>query len=167
MDTLHLTSVVLKQRRLNLGLTQAELAARAGIEQSQVSKIERNLDVRLSTLTRLLTALDVDLLLAPRTRTGAVVGTIEATHPLPRMEMREARGQPPHFDTPFQYPTGRDYPNPSTSDPFRPKTGTLLDRFAISDDDNNTKPMPSRPRSSLPRARSPRLASRPPRPRKK
>src|SRR5665213_917541 len=159
MDKLHLTPTVLKQRRLNLGLTQAELAARAGIEQSQVSKIERNLDVRLSTLTRLLTALDVDLLLAPRTRTGAVVGAIEATHPLPRVEMREARGQPIHFDSPFQYPTGRDYPNP--------KAGTLLDRFAISDDDDNTKPMPSRPRSSLPRARSPRPASRPSRTRKK
>ena len=167
MDKLHLTSATLKKRRLDLGLTQAELAARAGIEQSQVSKIERNLDVRLSTLMRLLTALDLDLLLAPRIRPGATVGTNDATLPLPTVEVRGAMGQPPHFDTPFQRPTGRDYPIPGTSDRFRPKTGTLLERFAISDDEDDTKPLPPRPKPSLPPARSPRPARPPPRTRKK
>ena len=162
MDRLNLPSGILKQRRLDMGLTQADLAARAGIEQSQVSKIERSLDVRLSTLMRLLTALDLDLLLAPRTRPGAIVGTIKATLPLPRAEMRGAMGQPPHFDPPFQRPTGHDYPIPGTSDRFRPKTGTLLDRFAISDDEDDTQYFPPRPGRTLPPARSPRSGPPPP-----
>ncbi len=105
-----LPSERLKQRRLDLGLTQAELASRAGIEQSQVSKLERNLDVRLSTLAKILTALDLDLAFVPRARPGAP--SVPASHP----------------DT-------RSYPIPGTSERFVPKTGTLLDRFAIPDDE--------------------------------
>lgn len=163
----NLPSDVLKQRRLDMGLTQAELAARAGIEQSQVSKIERSLDVRLSTLMKLLTALDLDLVLAPRPRPGAIAGTINATLRPPKAEMRAVMGQSPHFDPPFQRPTGHDYPIAGTADRFRPRTGTLLDRFAISDDEDDTKTSPPRPGLSLPRARSPRSAPPPPRIRKK
>jgi transcriptional regulator with XRE-family HTH domain len=167
MAKLNLPSEILKQRRLDLGLTQADLAARAGIEQSQVSKIERSLDVRLSTFMRLLTALDLDLLLLPRTRPGAIVGTINATLPPLKAEMRGAIGQPPHFDVPFQHPKGHDYPIAGTSDRFRPKTGTLLERFAIPDDEDDVKSPPPRPGPALPPTRSRRSAPAPPRARKK
>jgi predicted XRE-type DNA-binding protein len=40
----------LRQLRLRRGLTQAELAARLGMTQPEVSKLERRSDVRLSTL---------------------------------------------------------------------------------------------------------------------
>jgi transcriptional regulator with XRE-family HTH domain len=98
----NLPAEILKQRRLDLGLTQAGLADRAGIEQSQVSKIERNLDVRLSTLMKLLTALDLDLLLAPRIRSGP------------------------------------ESPIHATSRRSLPKAGTLLERFAIPDEEDDT-----------------------------
>jgi transcriptional regulator with XRE-family HTH domain len=140
----------LKQRRLELGLTQAELASRAGIEQSQISKLERNLDVRLSTLMKVLTALDLDLELVPRARPGSNVGEMPATLPVPTIDMHGTASQPPHFDVPFQRPTGDSYPIPGTSQRFRPKIGTLLDRFAIPDDDESAdvrarkKPRPRR-----------------------
>jgi transcriptional regulator with XRE-family HTH domain len=156
MTKQNLPSNILKQRRLEMGLTQADLAARAGIEQSQVSKIERSLDVRLSTLMKLLTALDLELLLAPRARPGAIAGAIDATLPGARAELRGAMGEPPHFDPPFQHPTGHDYPLPGTSGRFRPATGTLLDRFAIPDDEDDIGP---RPASSLRPARSTRSAN--------
>jgi transcriptional regulator with XRE-family HTH domain len=165
MTKLNMPSGILKQRRLDLGLTQSDLAARAGVEQSQVSKIERSLDVRLTTLMRLLTALDLDLLLAPRTRPGANAGTINALLPLPRAETRGAMGQPPHFDPPFQRPAGHDYPIPGTSDRFRPKAGTLLDRFAIPDDEDDARSSLPRQRPGPPHTRSPR--ARPHRTRKK
>lgn len=46
-------------RRLT-GLTQVELAATLGVGQAQVSKIERQSDMLLSTLRAYLTALGVD-----------------------------------------------------------------------------------------------------------
>lgn len=76
----------LKRRRVALGLSQADVASRAGIEQSQVSKLERGLDVRLSTLMKILTALDLDLDIVPRARPG----TLE-TQPTP-LALRVASG---------------------------------------------------------------------------
>ena len=75
----------LKRRRAALGLSQADVASRAGIEQSQVSKLERGLDVRLSTLMKLLTALELGLDVAPRVR-----GILE-TQPTP-LALRVAGG---------------------------------------------------------------------------
>jgi transcriptional regulator with XRE-family HTH domain len=42
------------------GLTQTELAAKLGVGQAQISKIERQRDMLLSTLTAYLAALGVD-----------------------------------------------------------------------------------------------------------
>jgi transcriptional regulator with XRE-family HTH domain len=42
------------------GLTQTELAAELGVGQAQISKIERQSDMLLSTLSAYLTALGVD-----------------------------------------------------------------------------------------------------------
>lgn len=44
----------------NTGLTQTELAIKLGVGQAAVSKIERQSDMLISTLTSYLTALGVD-----------------------------------------------------------------------------------------------------------
>ncbi|RAV00263.1 helix-turn-helix domain-containing protein [Mycolicibacter senuensis] len=46
--------------RRTAGLTQVELAANLGVGQAQVSKIERQSDMLLSTLSAYLTALGVE-----------------------------------------------------------------------------------------------------------
>ena len=46
-------------------LTQAELAARAGVQQSLVARVERGRDVRLSTMRRLYQALGYRMLIVP------------------------------------------------------------------------------------------------------
>ena len=48
----------IRERRIELGWTQAELAERSGVPQADISRIENGrLDVRWSTLQRLLAAL--------------------------------------------------------------------------------------------------------------
>ncbi len=61
----------LATRRLALGLSQTEVAARMGTSQSAVARLESGaLDVRLSTLTRYAAALgdDVDVEFADKER---------------------------------------------------------------------------------------------------
>ena len=62
----------IRARRLALGLSQAEVARRSGIQQRQVSIFERGGDVTLSTLAKLAQALDVELVLIPREDTTRV-----------------------------------------------------------------------------------------------
>lgn len=57
---------LIRARRLALGLSQAEVARRSGIQQRQVSLFERGGEVTLSTLTKLAQALDVELVPVPR-----------------------------------------------------------------------------------------------------
>lgn len=64
MDSRNLAALI-RTRRQELGLTQAEVAIRAGIEQSHVSKIERSLNVQFGTLLRLLGALDLEFEIKP------------------------------------------------------------------------------------------------------
>jgi DNA-binding Xre family transcriptional regulator len=58
--------VLLKRLRLMRGLTQKELAQRAQVVQSHVSKTEAGSDVRLSTMLRLIDALGCRLSLRVR-----------------------------------------------------------------------------------------------------
>ncbi len=48
------------QRRVELGMTQAELAEQAGVGKRTVERIESGTDTQFSTLIRLLTALDLN-----------------------------------------------------------------------------------------------------------
>lgn len=61
-------------------LTQAQVAQRSGIQQRQVSVIERGGDVMLSTLKKLAQALDLELRLVPREdipRLDAILDTVQ------------------------------------------------------------------------------------------
>lgn len=60
-------AVALGERRVELGLTQAELAERVGIDQAEISRIENgNANPTTRTLMALLAALDTDIQLIPR-----------------------------------------------------------------------------------------------------
>ena len=57
----------LKERRLELGLSQSELGRKLGLPQSHVSKIEQGLtDPRLSTVTDMARLLGAEPVLVPR-----------------------------------------------------------------------------------------------------
>jgi transcriptional regulator with XRE-family HTH domain len=69
---------LIRARRLALGLSQAEVARRSGIQQRQVSLFEGGGDVTLSTLTKLAQALDVELMPVPRQETTRVEKLLKA-----------------------------------------------------------------------------------------
>lgn len=60
--------LAIRQLRWRLGLTQRALAAKAGLMQGHVQRVEAGLDCRISTLTRLLAAMGFEPMLALRTR---------------------------------------------------------------------------------------------------
>lgn len=58
----------IRERRRELGLTQEKLAAKIGLRQRTVSDIERSAAARLDTVLRALAALDLELVIRPRTK---------------------------------------------------------------------------------------------------
>lgn len=63
----------LRKAREQKGLSQRGLSARAGVPQSHISKIENNaVDLRISSLTAIAHALDLELALVPRKAVPAV-----------------------------------------------------------------------------------------------
>ena len=58
----------IRERRRELGLTQEGLAAKIGVRQRTVSDIETSAAVRLDTVLRALAALDLELVVRPRTK---------------------------------------------------------------------------------------------------
>ncbi len=74
--------VALKRARAAKGLSQRALSKRTGVPQSHISKIESGgADIRLSSLTELARALDLDLRLVPRKAVPAVDSVVRATVP--------------------------------------------------------------------------------------
>ena len=74
--------VALKRARAAKGLSQRALSERTGVPQSHISKIESGgADIRLSSLTELARALDLDLRLVPRKAVPAVDSVVRATVP--------------------------------------------------------------------------------------
>lgn len=61
----------LRERRRKLGLTQEQLAAKAGVRQRTVSDVENVGNARLDTVLRILAALDLELVLRARTQGSA------------------------------------------------------------------------------------------------
>src|SRR5262249_44776957 len=62
---------LLKQRRMELKLTQGDLATRIRLRQSTVSSMETSAQVRTATLLSALAALDLEMVIRPRTKTSA------------------------------------------------------------------------------------------------
>lgn len=60
-----------RERRRKLGLSQEQLAVKAGLRQRTVSDIEKAGAMRLDTLLRALGALDLELVIRPRTKSSA------------------------------------------------------------------------------------------------
>ena len=60
-----------RQRRRELGLTQEKLAAKVGLRQRTVSDIETSAAARVETILRTLAALDLELVVRPRTKGSA------------------------------------------------------------------------------------------------
>jgi HTH-type transcriptional regulator/antitoxin HipB len=75
MDTIARTPLQLgtyiRERRHQLGLTQEQLATKIGVRQRTVSDIETSAAVRLNTILRALAALDLELVIRPRTKSSA------------------------------------------------------------------------------------------------
>ncbi len=72
----------LKGARAAKGLSQRALSKRTGIPQSHISKIESGgTDIRLSSLTELARALDLDLKLVPRKAVPVVDSLVRSTVP--------------------------------------------------------------------------------------
>ena len=69
-----------RARRTALGLTQADVARRGGLQQRQVSVFEQGGEVTLSTLLKLAQALDLELLPVPR-ELGAQLETLLRAKP--------------------------------------------------------------------------------------
>lgn len=60
---------LLRQRRIELRLTQGALASRIGLRQSTLSELETSArNVRTGTLLSALAALDLELVIRPRTK---------------------------------------------------------------------------------------------------
>jgi len=61
----------IRERRRKLGLTQEQLAEKVGVRQRTISDVESAGAARIDTLLRMLVALDLELLVRPRTRSSA------------------------------------------------------------------------------------------------
>jgi HTH-type transcriptional regulator/antitoxin HipB len=75
MDTIARTPLQLgnsiRERRRKLGLTQEQLAEKVGVRQRTISDVESAGAARVDTLLRMLVALDLELLVRPRTKGSA------------------------------------------------------------------------------------------------
>ena len=72
----------LRVARESKGLSQRALAKKAGVLQTQISRIENGAtDFRLSTLVALARALDLELALVPRKAVSAVQSVVRASEP--------------------------------------------------------------------------------------
>lgn len=99
---------LIRHLRHDLGLTQAQLASRAGLPQAHLARIETGkVDPRVGTLRRILSAVGRDLLLVPKpTSAGSLVGEREQLEErlaqFRRMNEWEAAQPPPGADEAFE-----------------------------------------------------------------
>lgn len=82
MDTIDEISRTIKAAREAKGLSQRALAKMAGVPQSHISKIENaGVDLRVSSLTEIARALDLELALVPRKTVPAVKSIVRSARP--------------------------------------------------------------------------------------
>lgn len=69
----------IRSLRRRLGLTQAQLGGRLGVEQARIGKIERNPgSISVEQLLQLLTALEAEILIRPRNARSRVTAVHKA-----------------------------------------------------------------------------------------
>jgi transcriptional regulator with XRE-family HTH domain len=74
---------VIRRARVAHGLTQKQLGERTGIPQSHISKIEKGgVDIKLSSLTEIGRALELEIQLVPRRALSAVEGSLRVAETL-------------------------------------------------------------------------------------
>lgn len=74
---------VIRRARVAHGLTQKQLGERTGIPQSHISKIEKGgVDIKLSSLTEIGRALELEIQLVPRQALSAVEGSLRVAETL-------------------------------------------------------------------------------------
>ncbi len=61
----------IRERRRKLGWSQEQLASKMGVRQKTVSDVETTAAARMSTVLNALAALDLELVIRPRTRSSA------------------------------------------------------------------------------------------------
>ena len=61
----------IRERRRKLGLSQEQLAEKVGLRQRTISDIESAGTARIDTLLRTLSALDLEFVIRPRTKSSA------------------------------------------------------------------------------------------------
>ena len=84
MDTIDEFAKTIKAAREAKGLSQRALAKIAGLPQSHISKIENaGVDLRVSSLTEIARALDLELALVPRKTVPAVKSIVRSARPSP------------------------------------------------------------------------------------
>jgi transcriptional regulator with XRE-family HTH domain len=72
-------SLALKAARVKKGFSQRDLAARSGVPQGHISKIENGaVDLRLSSLIELARVLDIEVTLVPRKNVAAVESIVRS-----------------------------------------------------------------------------------------
>lgn len=82
MDTIDEIARAIKAAREAKGLSQRALAKLAGVPQSHISKIENaGVDLRVSSLTEIARALDLELALVPRKIVPAVKSIVRSAQP--------------------------------------------------------------------------------------
>lgn len=70
----------IRSLRRRLGLTQAQLGARLGVEQARIGKIERNPgSISVEQLIQLLAVLEADILIRPRNAKSRVTAEHKAS----------------------------------------------------------------------------------------
>ena len=61
----------IRQRRRQLGLTQEQLADKIGVRQRTISELEKSATARSTTVLSALAALDLEMVIRPRTKSSA------------------------------------------------------------------------------------------------
>lgn len=91
--------MLLRNAREKKGLSQRDLSAASGVPQSHISKIEKGgVDMRLSSLTELARALDLEMTLVPRPAVPAVQSIVKSAVPAPdegkdaRLALKDLKG---------------------------------------------------------------------------
>lgn len=91
VQTVQELAAIIRQSRLQLGMTQADLARRAGISHGTVSRIERGLGLQLDAILTILAVLRMRVTVKPKSRSRWLSPALQAD-PTPRRARKNPHG---------------------------------------------------------------------------